>query len=114
MWHRLTLTLEEVAEGEERRILDIVSHAVLGNNQAFAARITELRQAGHSGDIPARETSVLMYSLWDVDRIVLHLNDAALRLYQDHGGGRQVESSIADLPNGRAVLLIRNTLFTIA
>jgi len=112
MWHRLTLTLEEVAEGEERRILDIVSRAVLENNLGLNARITEMRQAGHFGDIPLHETPVEMYSIQDVDRIVLHLNDAALRLYQDHGGGRQGESAIADLPHDRAVLLIRNTLLT--
>lgn len=114
MWHRFTLTTEEVAEGEERRILNIVSQAHLQSMQALWERIAALRQAGHLGEIPLQETPVEMDSFGYEDRIVLHLNDAALRLYQANGGTRRVEATIPNLPHGRPARMLRNTLFSIA
>ena len=114
MWHRLTLTVEEVAEGEERRILDIVSRAVLENRTALSERLFELRQTGNLSDIPLRETPVEIDSFWDEHRIVLHLNDAALNLYRANGGTRRLESSISELPHGRRASLMRNIFFTMA
>ncbi len=113
MWHRLTLSIEEAAEGEEKRILETVSYAVLRNRQAICDRIAMLRQAGNLGVIPLQETPVEIDSLWDEGRVVLHLNDAALNLYRANGGTRRAESSVAELPYGRRPSLMRNTLFTI-
>ncbi len=114
MWHRLTLTGNEVAEGEEGRILTIVSRAFSEKTQALWEQIIALRQAGDLGEIPLQETPVEMDSFWEEDRTVLHLNDAALRLYQANGGTRQFESPIPSLPHGRPARMIRTILLTMA
>ena len=114
MWHRLTLTAEQDSQGEEIRILDIVDRAVLENWQVTGARLDALRSAGVISQIPLQETPVEMDSFWEEDTLVLHLNDAALRLYQANGGTCPVESSIPDLPHGRPASLMRIKLFSVA
>lgn len=47
-----------------------------------------------------------IYSDWDGDDKVWHLNDAALDVYREVGGGRDIEAVVDTLPPGRMQSLL--------
>ena len=98
MWHRIRLTGGALQAGSEQdRVLRKI-HSWVTLNGAV-----ELSKFGR----PLTHEDAEIYSYWDGDDKVWHLNGAALKVYRAVGGARDVEAAVASAPSapGRVLLL---------
>lgn len=113
MWHRLTLTTDDILQGAEFEILDLIDAGVRDNWQTSVQIMTGLRNRGHTGAIPLQRIPVEIHSTGFSrdDRIRIYMNDAALEIYRKKGGRRQVEETVETLPGGSEPSLMRQVIF---
>jgi len=64
---------------------------------------------------PLKQERAEIYSHWESDDKVWHLNDAALKLYRAAGGTRDTEASVQSVPSARLqALLLSTSVFELA
>ncbi len=88
MWHRIRLdggSLE--AASEQHELLKKISHWILQRAMAVA-----------NTGVPMKKSEAEIFSHWDGDDKVWHLNDTALTVYHAIGGIRPIEATVESVP----------------
>jgi len=100
MWHRIRLTggPRQAGSEQDRVLRKIHSWAALNG-------AVELSKFGR----PLRHEDAEIYSYWDGDDKVWHLNDVALKVYRAVGGTRNVEAAVASVPSTPGQVLLLST-----
>jgi len=87
-WHRIRLGSGAFESASEQQyFVNLISDWI-------EKRSAALSQLG----VSLRTEQAEIYSEWDGDEKVWHLNDVALNVYREVGGGREVEDVVDRLP----------------